>query len=114
MAAAPGDRARLGRETGAHGSRVFAVAVQRAAQAERPHIGPHLLDVGQALLLPAHLAPAAPAERDLAVLGPDRVLLLVVDDHLIAGVFRHHNSGSGSQVPPVAGRFRMMTWMLGW
>src|SRR6185369_14967255 len=48
--------------------------VHRAAQAQRPHVGPDLLDIAEALLLGPGLADAAPAQRQLAVLGPDRVL----------------------------------------
>src|SRR5258708_16578550 len=53
------------------------------AQRQRPHVGPDFLDVGQALVLRAALADVVPAERVLAVRGPDRVLLFVVDDDLV-------------------------------
>src|SRR2546421_10396833 len=54
-------------------------------QAQGAHVRPNFLDVGKALGLGAGLARVAPAEWVLAVGGPDRVLLLVVDDHLVDG-----------------------------
>src|SRR5215207_5592559 len=56
------------------------------SQAERSHIRPDFLDVGEALGLRAGLAGVVPAERVLAVGGPDRILLLVVDHDLVDGV----------------------------
>src|ERR1700680_286430 len=53
------------------------------AQRQRSHVGPDFLDVGQALVLLAALADVVPAERILAMRGPYRVLLFVVDDHLV-------------------------------
>src|SRR5256885_1244524 len=53
------------------------------AQAQRAHVGPHLVDVGQALVLAALFAHLPPASRRLAVRKPDRVLLLVVDHDLV-------------------------------
>src|SRR3989440_12360874 len=53
------------------------------AEAERSHIGPDFLDIGQAFALGSLFAYFSPAQRRLAVSKPDRVLFLVVDDHLI-------------------------------
>src|ERR1041385_8620748 len=53
------------------------------AQAQGAHVGPHLVDVGQALVLAALFAHLPPASRRLAVREPDRVLLLVVDHDLV-------------------------------
>src|SRR5207248_7388571 len=53
------------------------------AQTQWPHIGPHLLDVGQALCLWPTLAHVAPAQRVLPVRWPDGILLLVVHHHLV-------------------------------
>src|SRR5579871_6335239 len=53
------------------------------AQAERPHVGPHLFDVGQALLFGAAHARVAPAQGILPRSRPDGVLLLVIDHDLI-------------------------------
>src|SRR5262245_52959080 len=61
-------------------------ALHFLAQAQRPHVRPHLLDVGEAFGLGARLARVAPARRVLAVRGPDRVLLLVVDHDLVHGL----------------------------
>src|SRR5262249_41007080 len=55
------------------------------AEAEGPHVRPHLLDVRQALLLGAVLPRRLPAQRELPVRGPDGVLLLVVHHHLVLG-----------------------------
>src|SRR5690606_12110731 len=52
------------------------------AQAQRAHVGPDLVDVGQAVLLQAALAHGTPAIGDGLVVGPDRVLLFVVDHYL--------------------------------
>src|SRR5687768_9602884 len=56
-------------------------------QAERAHVGPHLLHVRQALVLGAGLAHGLPAQRDVLVRQPERVLLLVVhQDDVRAGI----------------------------
>src|SRR6478672_7505056 len=49
------------------------------AQAEWAHVRPDLLDVGQARRLVAREARLAPAQRQFAILRPDRILLLVID-----------------------------------
>src|SRR5437588_2675984 len=53
------------------------------AQAQRAHIGPDFLDIGQAVALEPLLAYFSPAQRKLAVSKPDRVLVLVIDNHRI-------------------------------
>src|SRR3954470_16751212 len=53
------------------------------AQAERPHVGPHRLDVFEAFGLRSALAAVAPSERILAIGRPDRVLLFVVHHDLV-------------------------------
>src|SRR2546425_295580 len=55
-------------------------------QTQRPHVGPHVLDVAKALALRTALANAFPARRIVAVRGPDGVLLLGIHDDLVAGV----------------------------
>src|SRR5207244_3876234 len=52
-------------------------------QAEGTHIGPHVLDPGEALRLRTGLPRVLPTERVVALRRPDRVLLLVVHDHLV-------------------------------
>src|SRR5947209_11371072 len=73
------------------------------AQAERSHIGPDFLDIGQAFALGSLFASFSPAQGRLPVSKPDRILFLVVDDHLIGPLvfffiswhvrnsFLHHN-----------------------
>src|SRR5712671_1815621 len=53
------------------------------AQAERSHIGPDFLDVGQTFALGSLFAYFPPAQWRGPVSKPDRILFLVVDDHLI-------------------------------
>src|SRR5437763_10941390 len=53
------------------------------AEAERPHVGPDLFDVREALRLRTVLAGVSPTQRQLFGGRPDGVLLLVVDhDHV--------------------------------
>lgn len=52
------------------------------AQAQRAHVGPDFLDVGQAVLLQAALAGRPPALGNLLVFRPDGILLLMVDHYL--------------------------------
>jgi len=54
---------------------------RRPALLERTHVGPDLLDVIEALFLRADKTGGLPSSRQLAVRGPDRVLLFVVDHH---------------------------------
>src|SRR5690606_1998218 len=63
------------------------LALHVLAQAERAHVGPHLVDVVQAVLLFPRLARGAPALGQRLVVGPDGVLLFVVHDHLEDRVF---------------------------
>lgn len=62
-------------------------------QAQRPHVCPHFLDVGQAFFLGAALTRIPPAESILAIGWPDRVLLLMIQDDFVDGLifslFRH-------------------------
>src|SRR5476651_1084647 len=51
-------------------------------QAQWTHVGPGFFDVGQAFLFQAALAHGAPALGYGFVVGPDRVLLFVVDHDL--------------------------------
>jgi hypothetical protein len=55
------------------------------AQTQRPHVGPHLLDMGQALFLRAAFAGVVPAKRVLAISWPDGVLLFVVLYNFVDG-----------------------------
>src|ERR1044071_3357709 len=59
---------------------------ERLAEAQRPHVGPHLLDVRQALLLRADRPRVDPAGGVVALGGPDRVLLFVVPDDLVRAI----------------------------
>src|SRR5215212_8361607 len=64
----------------------FRLLFHLLAETERPHVGPDFLDVSQTFFLRAALAGVVPAKRILPVGGPDRVLLLMVDDHFVDGV----------------------------
>lgn len=64
---------------------------QGAAQAERTHVGPHPLDVGEAVLLGAADTDRAPTGRNRLMVGPDRVLFLVI----------HHDVKSRVRAVPV-------------
>src|SRR5215216_1376262 len=55
------------------------------SQTERPHVGPHFFDVGQALCFGPDLSGIIPPERILLVFGPDRILLLMVDYNFVDG-----------------------------
>src|SRR6266699_2662025 len=57
--------------------------LHRDAQAERSHVRPHLFDVREAVIFLAAEAFLVPATGKRAVRGPDRVLLLVVDDNQV-------------------------------
>src|SRR5256885_3788737 len=69
------------------------------AQARRPHVGPDLLHVRQTLLARAGRPFVAPTGRVLPVGRPDRVLLLVVQDHLVR---RRRLCVLGHLAPPLA------------
>src|SRR2546423_6299881 len=69
------------------------------AQARRPHVGPDLLHVRQTLLARAGRPFVAPTGRVLPVGRPDRVLLLVVHDHLVR---RRRLCVLGHLAPPLA------------
>ncbi|KOG91571.1 hypothetical protein ADK38_02430 [Streptomyces varsoviensis] len=61
------------------------------AQAERPHVGPYAVDVAEARLLAAGEPFGAPARREFAAGGPDRVLPLAVHhDAELAPLVVHH------------------------
>src|SRR6201995_2220445 len=51
-------------------------------EAPRPHVGPDLLDVGEAIGLDAGPPDGAPARGQRALRRPDRILLFVVHDDL--------------------------------
>lgn len=55
--------------------------VHDLTQDERPQLGPDLRDVSEALRFRAAVARAAPVGGKLAVRGPDRVRLFLVNDH---------------------------------
>src|SRR2546425_630860 len=52
-------------------------------QAERPHISPHLLYVGKALLFGAALTHIKPTQGIVSIEGPYRVLFLVIYDDFV-------------------------------
>src|SRR5262249_9853957 len=57
-------------------------------KAQRPHIGPDLLDQGQAVGLWTNFADIPPPEGVLLVFRPDRILLFVINyDFIYCGVF---------------------------
>src|SRR5439155_25185494 len=64
-------------------------AVHALAQAARPHVRPHLVDVGRALLLGALLPDLVPPGGYLVAGQPERVLVLVVAEHLVPRVVVH-------------------------
>src|SRR5262245_11363095 len=55
------------------------------AQTHWARVLPNLFDEGQTFLFGAGLARILPARRNLAVLGPDRILLFMVDDYFVDG-----------------------------
>jgi hypothetical protein len=57
-----------------------AVSIHRFAQRQRAHIGPDFRDIRRALIFRAFLSGVLPSDRGLPEYGPDRVLLLVVDE----------------------------------
>ncbi|KGW98779.1 hypothetical protein Y030_6080 [Burkholderia pseudomallei MSHR332] len=72
--------------SGARGASRRARRVQMAAQARGAHVGPHGLDVREALGLRAAHAGLAPAGRHRAERRPDRVLFFIVDDDRVDDV----------------------------
>src|SRR5947207_2039998 len=64
-------------------------AVHAVAQAARPHVRPHLGGVGRALLLGALLPDLVPPGGYLVAGQPERVLVLVVAEHLVPRVVVH-------------------------
>src|SRR4051812_22147695 len=70
-------------------ARCFGLLVTRLfhllAQTQRAHVSPDLFDVCEAFGLRARLARIVPPERILAVGGPNRILLFVIDDDLVDG-----------------------------
>ena len=63
-------------------------------EAERAHVRPDLLDVGETLLLQALLARVLPASGQVPVSKPYRVLLLVIDNDFVDGLCRRRSSSS--------------------
>ena len=55
------------------------------SQAERPHVGPHLLDVGEALPLRPALPSVAPTQRVLPMSRPNGILFFVVHHDFVSG-----------------------------
>src|SRR5882762_3677420 len=53
------------------------------AQAQRPHVRPDFLDVGEALVFGALLAGILPAQGVFLVGRPDRILFLMIDHHFV-------------------------------
>lgn len=51
------------------------------AQAQRAHVRPDFVDISKAFGLGASLANCAPAAWDFLVFGPDRILLLMIDNN---------------------------------
>src|SRR5258705_6760318 len=90
--------------------------LDRAAQAERAHVGPDLVDVGKAVRLEATEAVTAPAGRHVTVGWPDRVLLLVVEYHEVGLVVVHVASsgsfGPGQQRPQDAPVLASSRWRM--
>src|SRR5690242_13976617 len=62
------------------------MALHGLDEARGPHVGPALLDVGQALLAPALPEDHGPALGNGDERGPQRVLVLGVDQHEIGAV----------------------------
>jgi hypothetical protein len=64
-----------------------------AAKTQRTHIGPHGIDVVQARFLASRIAYSRPASRDFLVLGPERVLLFMIDNNYehFTSLFRSHS-----------------------
>src|SRR5918999_3250092 len=52
----------------------------------RPHVGPHLVDVRDAVAHQSLLPLLPPARGHVAVGGPDRVLLLLIHHHAVDGL----------------------------
>src|SRR6476469_6101004 len=63
--------------------RVLSHLFHLLAQAEWPHVGPHFFDVSETLGFWSNLSGIAPTERVLFVLGPDGVLLLMIDHDFV-------------------------------
>src|SRR5262245_26451307 len=84
------------------------------AEAARPHIGPHLVDMGGAFVLGAYGAVGVPAGGDLHVGGPEGILLLVVDEDLVGVVLVHCKpypfvvACGFSAASGIAGKWRMV------
>jgi hypothetical protein len=55
------------------------------AQAERPHVGPDFLNVGQALLFGTAFAGIVPSQRIFPLRRPDGILFFVVYHSLVDG-----------------------------
>src|SRR5689334_12939247 len=74
------------------------------SQAERPHVGPHFLDVREALCFWSNLPDIIPSQRIFLVIRPDGILLFVVDDHfinrrvLVLRILRNHKLISSAKI----------------
>src|SRR5687767_7164907 len=83
--------------------------IQTVSEAQWARVGQDLLDVRHALRLLPFATRVGPAGRDLLVLGPDRVMLFVIDDDPVHGrvffvVCRHSVSSlSGLRRWPAGG-----------
>lgn len=64
-------------------SRGLSVGLHLFPQAEGSHVRPHFADVGQAFLFCAPLARFAPPQRVVSAVGPDGILLFVVDHDFV-------------------------------
>src|ERR1700694_1663561 len=53
------------------------------SQAERPHVGPYFFNVSKAFCFDAAFPRIFPPERIFLVLGPDGILLLMVDYNFV-------------------------------
>ena len=62
---------------------ILGLSVHVAPQTEGPHVRPDFIDVFQTLRFFARFASHPPALRDFPAVKPDRVLLLVIDDHVV-------------------------------
>src|SRR4051794_23179812 len=79
------DEAERGRESSPRTRSGLTRLLHFLAQAERTHVGPDFMDVGEALRLRTRFAGVVPAEWKLAAGRPDRVLLFMIHDHSVDG-----------------------------
>jgi len=55
------------------------------AQAQWPHVSPYFLNESQAFGFRSTFPGSEPAERIISMVGPDRILLFMVDDNFVDG-----------------------------